>query len=462
VIPQKSWRKTALHLFSASVLIFLACKGLSAAPKLDVGTEYRIRGVAFRNPTYGSELPLGTQKTINQSYYSHRARIYLKGRLDPGIEIASTIQAIGIAGSSAPVLNRYPDEDFSPFIENVYIQVNEMWDWPLSVTLGRQPYVWGSGLLIADDGLGFDALRLDAGPFWGIRTKFFTAKDRDRIGGSNDSDLHMAGIEYTWGIHNIKLGWVLEQNKSGSPYTNLTSTVPINADSLSRSFIDLQVTGNLKRGAFYKAEFALQQGTAKLPGQNIKLSGSALTFEGGFDFVHPRYRRMVLAFVFMQGSGDDPNTSDKDEKFNPSFGHKFDGLERDGLGEFFAATPYSFFNEDKIVVSNQIGGVLQTFPYTALFSGLRTFGFRGTANPIEGFVAGLEFYLYTARQLPDIRFGSPTTITDNALGRELIISASYTYSRRIKFSLRWGKFFPSATLNDKGSSRLIFEAAGRF
>ena len=387
----------------------------------------------------------------------------MTGKLDPGIEIASVISAIGVSGSSAPLLGRYPNENFTPFIENVYARANELFGWPLNLTVGRQPFVWGSGLLIADDGLGFDGIRLEAGPYWGLRGHLFTAKAREKFNGENDQDLHLAGLSTSWGIHNVRLGFVLEQDKSGSPYSSISATAPVVSNEISRRFIDLQVDGRLEQGAFYKAEYTMQMGKAKLPGGDVKLSGSALTFEGGFDFVHPRYRRMVLAFVFMQGSGDDISTTEENEKFNPSFGHKYDGLERDGYGEFFAATPYSFFNQDKVIVQNQVGGgAIQSFPYDWLFSGMRTFGFRGSINPWEPFTAGLEFYLYSARETPDIRNKGLTTITETAIGRELVLKGTYTYAKRVNFTLRWGKFFPNATLNNLGSSRLILEASAKF
>lgn len=455
-------KKYSLLIFNVVGLLLIATP-LYCTPKLDVGAEYRFRGIQLNNPTYTSEAPIGSGKTIDQKYYSHRARVYLKGKLDPGIEIGTVIQAIGLAGSTGPVLNRYPNENFSPFMENIYIQANEIYDWPVNLTIGRQPYVWGTGLLISDDDLGFDGIRLDAGPLWGIRSHFFTAKSVDKLAGENDKDLNLAGLSYKWGIHNIKLGWIWERDQSGTTYMNLSTTNPVTSDKISRQFFDLQVSGKLEQGAFYSAEYTMQKGRASIPGQEITLSGSALTFEGGFDFTHPRYKRMILAFVFMQGSGDDSGTKDEDEKFNPSFGQKYDGLERVGCGEFFAATPYTFFNEDKIMVTPKEQGVAGTpMPYNILFSGVRTFGFRGSVNPWTPFVAGLEFYLYTAREIPDIRNGAPTTITENSLGRELVISASYNYSKRINFMLRWGKFFPSQNLNDVGSSRLIFEVNGKF
>src|SRR3989338_1982897 len=162
------------------------------------------------------------------------------------------------------------------------------------------------------------------------------------------------------------MGYIIETDKTGSQYTSLAATNPVTADKIKRSFIDMQLSGRFEQGAFYRAEYAMQGGKVNLRSplardqavKDITLSGSALTFEGGFDFIHPRYRRMVLAFVFMQGAGDDPLSKDENEKFDVAFGRKHDGLERVGYGEFFAATPYGFFNEDKAVLGVPVGSTI--------------------------------------------------------------------------------------------------------
>ncbi|MBI2915341.1 MAG: hypothetical protein HYY07_00605, partial [Elusimicrobia bacterium] len=265
-----------------------------------------------------------------------------------------------------------------------------------------------------------------------------------------------------WGIHNIRFGWILEEDRAGTPYANIIDTTPVTSDRVSRQFFDIHLAGTLEKGAFYSLEYVLQKGKAKTFSKEMTLSGDALTFEGGFDFIHPRYKRMLLAFVFMQGSGDSSTTSDEDEKFNPSFGHKLDGMERSGYGEFFAANPYSFFNEDKVIIPVKVGDkVVATRSYTSLFSGIRMFGFRGSVQPWDFFTAGLEYYLYTAMQKSEIGIGA-ATITEKSLGRELVIKGEYRYHKHLTFGIRWGKFFPSSTLNDVGSSRLMFEASGRF
>ncbi len=443
------------------ITLLLTTTRLLQAAVIDIGSEYRLRSVTLANPTYTSEAPIGSGKTIDQNYFSHRARVYLKGKFDPNIEVGTVIQAISIAGSTAPFINRYPKEDLTPFIENAYIKANEIYDFPINLTLGRQPYQWGTGLLISDDGLGFDAIRLDAGPFWNISTHLLTAKVKEQIT-LGDRDLHLAGLSYDWGLNKIRAGYVIEVDQTGSSYFNLSSTTSVSSEKISREFIDFQLEGRLEKGAYYNAEYVIQRGYARVPGKETTLSGSALTFEGGFDFIHPRYKRMILAFVFMQGSGDSSSTADGDEKFNPSFGHKFDGLERSGRGELFAGNPTTFFNEDKVIIPITVGSsVIATRPYNTTYSGIRTFGFKGSVQPWDYFIAGLEYYLYTAMEKSELGIGAPSLI-QKSIGRELVISGQINYFKTLSFSIRWGKFFPSSILNDVGSSRLILEAQGRF
>lgn len=445
-----------LYLFASLPLVH-------AEQKLDIGAEYRLRGLSFTNPTYASEEPLGQNKTIWQKYYSQRARVYLKGNLNPKIEISAVLQAIGVSGFTQPLLGRYPKEDFTPFLENIYIKADEIQDWPVSLTFGRQPYIWGSGLLISDDGLGFDGLRLDVGPFWGFRTHFFHAKNAERLTGDFDKSFSLAGLSYKWGIHHIRFGWINERDRSGTPYSHLRATTPVSSDDINRQFINLNLEGRLEKGAFYNLDFAIQRGKAKISDKEIRLSGSALTFEGGFDYIHPRYKRMILAFVFMQGSGDLSATADEDEKFFASFGRRYDGLERVGIGEFLAASPSGFFNDHTAMVPIRVGNVvMQRHSFTNLFSGIRSFGFRGSINPWEPFLAGLEFHLFSARETPDIRNHAPTTITDAAMGRELVISGSYLYAKRIQIAIRWGHFWANPIMNGVVSTRLLFEVSGKF
>ncbi len=105
------------RFFSFLFLSFLlSAFNLNAAPKLYIGAEYRLRGIQLNNPTFGTEGAVGANQTIDLKYYSQRARIYITGKFDPGIEVGSVIQSLGVAGSTVSAFGRYPKEDFTPFI----------------------------------------------------------------------------------------------------------------------------------------------------------------------------------------------------------------------------------------------------------------------------------------------------------------------------------------------------------
>ena len=68
-----------------------------ASSILDIGTDYRMRGVSISNADFGA--------TSGQSYtyYSQRALAHIGARFSPNIEFMTQFQALGVAGSSATV-----------------------------------------------------------------------------------------------------------------------------------------------------------------------------------------------------------------------------------------------------------------------------------------------------------------------------------------------------------------------
>src|ERR1019366_6039272 len=105
-----------------------------AASVLDIGTDYRLRAISINKADYGL--------TGNQNYplhYSQRAEPPNGGRCSPNIEFMTQFQALGVAGSSAsvsnvtvdPTQNRYPNTNFSPWIQTAYMKANHLYDSPV-------------------------------------------------------------------------------------------------------------------------------------------------------------------------------------------------------------------------------------------------------------------------------------------------------------------------------------------
>ena len=146
------------------LLAALLAPSRAGAASLDVGTSYRMRAVSYTN--------LNLQEPPNEhSFITQNAGLsvfvrniqmsgleLLRETGDTTMDVGISLRGVGVAGSStalqAPFTQigaQYPNTTFTPFIENVYAQANELFGWPVNLTVGRQPFVWGSGLLIADD-----------------------------------------------------------------------------------------------------------------------------------------------------------------------------------------------------------------------------------------------------------------------------------------------------------------------
>ncbi|MBI3291871.1 MAG: putative porin, partial [Elusimicrobia bacterium] len=135
------------------------------ATSLNLGAEYRIRGNTISNPDFD------TSTNDRRGFYSHRMRLYLNSQVAPSVELGTKLQAIGVVGSTTstvtdrlvnPAGSRYPNTEFTPWIEHAYLAFRTPFNWPMSLTVGRQPIKVGDGLLLSDDDLGLTGIRAQA------------------------------------------------------------------------------------------------------------------------------------------------------------------------------------------------------------------------------------------------------------------------------------------------------------
>ena len=168
-----------------AALFFLFISGTAfAVSTLDIGTDYRLRGISLDKTDYGAT----TDQTF--SYYSQRALAHIGGKFSPNIEFMTQIQALGVAGSSTsitnpvvnPAGNRYPNTSFSPWVQWAYMKASHVYDSPIDLTIGRQPIMLGDGLILSDDDLGFTGIKIDGQlPWYDLQAKAFTFKAGDAL-----------------------------------------------------------------------------------------------------------------------------------------------------------------------------------------------------------------------------------------------------------------------------------------
>lgn len=413
---------------------------------LDLGAEYRLRGITVSNPDFSSK--------DGRGFLSHRMRLYLSSHLSPQIELATKLQAIGVVGSTTatvtdtlvnPAGSRYPNTQFTPWIEHAYLTFRAPTQWPAALTVGRQPILIGDGLLLSDDGVGLTGVRAQTKlPLrWDVGMEVFTFKAIEKFHRESDLDLFGALANLRRETSLWELFWLLERDHSGTKQPN-----PVTGDDtnvINRYFVDLRLDRQLQ-GAFYKLEGAMQRGRVEkrdpLKG-NPSLGGFAFLFTGGFVAEHQKLGELKLSGVFGQASGNDGGGTDKG--FRPNFGHQFDGLERHGFGEYYGASLYDVY------------GGLPTG-----HSGVRVMGGGGEFIPRFGATLGLFYYLFSSRE----QLGSAAS-TDNDLGSEFDATLAYRLSKLANLRCVYATFLPG-TANKAGkssagsSSRFSLEAAARF
>jgi hypothetical protein len=459
----------------AGMTVMCVTRSLFAASTLDIGTQYRIRGISMTRTDYGAT------DNQNYAYFSQRALAHVGGRFSPNIEFMMQFQAIGVVGSSSPLtnpivnpaLNRYPNTNFTPWIQTAYMKANQLYDLPLDLTIGRQPITLGDGFILSDDDLGFTGIRLESRlPWYGLKAQAFTFKIADSLQGASDTDVF--GVEFTKPARNIRyqLAWVSERDATGSTVyirptenPNDANRFPAGAQTdftasrITRTFYDARLEGRLLEGGFYKAELAFQSGSVSRSSAtlgHVDLGGYAFLVSGGLYTKFSKYGPIEVHGLFGVASGDGGDPT-KDKSFRPTFGHRFDGLERGGFGEYYGASLYDAIPSARYNPSASTPAVSGLPPGN---SGIRVIGAGVTTHPTSLVSIGIDYFVYTSQESAIF---SPAPSESN-LGSELDFGIGFAYTNYMAFRFT-AAFFATGKAYGAfrdDAKRLVLEAIGRF
>ena len=489
--PGVSFIITRMKKIVALGLLFL-CSSAYASSILDIGTDYRLRTISITKADYGL--------TGNQNYplyYSQRAEAHIGGRFSPNLEFMTQFQALGVAGSSGSITNvtvdpsqgRYPNTNFSPWIQWAYMKANHLFDTSVGLTIGRQPITLGDGLILSDDDLGFTGVRVDATlPWYDIRANVFTFKPGQNLSNTNGG-IDIYGFELTKPVTNMRYQFsvVNEHDASGStvfirPSENASANNPqfltlpgvtpqnfnFTATNINKTFLDTRVDYRLAEGGFIKAEAALQTGqvnrdpslgtsTAAALGYSpsVTLGGYAFLVSGGLFTRFSKYGPIEIHGLFGLASGDSGGGTDN--AFQPDFGHQYDGMERSGFGEFYGSTLYNALPSSSYgasASSPSVSGLPQGN------SGIRVIGAGVTTHPTSLISVGIDYFVYTAEESTNF---SPAP-SESSLGTELDIGAGLAYTNYLTFRATYAIFSPGKAYGafTNNATRFALEAVGRF
>src|SRR3989339_767991 len=139
------------------------------ASKLDLSSEVKIKHLSYKNATFD---PLSGSK---ENFITQEAalgfilkNIILEKSLDSSMDVGIVFYGIGIAGSTYTVktpfnkaAEQYPNTAMIPFIREAYIKVYKAFGKNLTMTMGRQMFTLGSGMLLSSNPAGFTGARLE-------------------------------------------------------------------------------------------------------------------------------------------------------------------------------------------------------------------------------------------------------------------------------------------------------------
>lgn len=441
----------------------------ASAASLDVTASYKMKAQSYTN------LNLGVGESSNHSFVTNDARLGMavkkiplesRGGEDATMDVGLILRALGVSGSTAAAaapFDRaaayYPNADLTPFIENAYMRVNHLWGLPWEATFGRQTFRLGGGLLLDDDGAGLTGVSARGElPWWGMKAEGFVFDDRDTNGTFAPNSLQLFGASLDLPTEGV---WELTQlfersranklvygcNYAGNPELNGCRI----AKSL-KSFTSLRY--QISYGPMvFDGEAAVQRGAATPTGTTP--APNHITYRGDAQVVRMKWKQRlyksgegIARFSLARGSGDNPNTPTTDEAFYPARGHRFNGLERVGFGEFYAATPY-----------DALGGSYSTATVSGLppnASGIIVVGAGYTPPAYRGFNLDIDYFLYQAER---VRSGSRT------LGMEWDFRLRYPIRDHFNLAFTAAVFRAGTATNGFGkgvSRKYSFEASGRF
>lgn len=432
----------------ALILAVLLCAAASRlrADSLSVETEYRLRGINYSNLDYDK-----TTSSDSLHYYSQRLRIGIAGKFAPDIEIGSRLTAVGISGSTVNYFNApYPRTDFTPYVENAYVKIKKLADSDVDLTVGKVTLAYGDGLILGDNGIGYNTIKIDgsfntpipllhfgigkrfySGLAW-IPTRFetFLSKVSEAINQDKDSDLMGGVLTFDVNRNLFEIGYFDSRDYSGTLYRRGSNYYATH--SISKNFLDFRI-GKKDRQGSYQFELAREAGSVvKDDGTSVNIEAMGWVAEGkliGDKTKLGKVEARALLGVFSGDQNPGSTGSDTDGLFSPDYTKKWDGLERAGYGNLFGAVPQGSFLE-----------------LPASYSGINTLGIGAAFTPLYAWTFGVDYYLFSASQGPK---GAPTASgferifgAEFSLGIEMDLSAKILLNKYAEMKLSYDRYTP--------------------
>ncbi len=411
-------------------------------PKINIGGEIRVRAYDLQN------IWDFNHKT-DSDYWSvlrNRTSIHLTAEMENHISgfIKITNQNYG-EGITRQKVDQWEEDNKSNkiFMDNVYININKIFELPINLRFGRQNLVYGSGFVLFDGqsqfastSAYFDGIKLtyDISEKVTVDLLYFKDEENSLDNKSND-DITLSGLYMSNKIQ------VLGDNQ----HFYLLNR---NDENLNKNIFmcGLRFTNQFDFGLDYSLEGAWQTGDFS---DSLKQNALGSKMELGYKlnkvFAQPRF---FIGYVYL--SGDKNGSSDKNEAWDVFYG---------GWPQFGDILAWKFINLGTINNISQYdpnyncgsstGGEVVYSNFKMLTLGIHTI-------PFEKFS--------TKFSLSQIYINQTMGNLKNDFGRVFQWKTNFAYSKYLNFALYASLISPGDTFGDQAdpASEIFIEAKLKF
>jgi len=427
-----------LTFFGPLATFLVLLPAAASATKLDLSSEINIRASNYQHLMY-------SQQRNSQPLYAENATlgfvikgIRLEKTRDSTMDMGVVLKSAGVSAGTSTItsaqlqdgINRLPNTNGTPFVKEAYVRIYRFLRPGITATLGRQAFTLGQGMALSDDGLGIPGARLEAENLLNRNAKgemFFFRPFKDlkyyKIYGGG---VYYPSREGLWHVYHF---WEQEDGPGSELFYDTISK--------TKKFTGLRYFLN-HNALDFDGEVLLQRGQAKTAAATIDYSAYAFLIKGAWSQNLSFFGRSRMRLAYGRASGNPRTPSTTDTAFFPSFGKKYDGIERSGFGAIAGATLY-----DTIKTSSTQNGL----PYGV--SGLNVINL-GADLPYKKFMFSADFYRFRASQ--NISGGSLQ------IGSETDLKAVYKMGEDLQLSAVYAVFTPLSLYTQTTPVKLVSTA----
>lgn len=340
------------------------------------------------------------------------------------------------------------EDHIGPNLERGWYQVNVgralgIWQpsdpWDLSVKVGRQSVVFGTGyaLDLPVDGVTFSTSLHDVrfrGLFSRTLPSFPNIDSSEPVNGDGARRLFGFEVSYEGWENHRPFAYALWNDD----FTNEVPNDPLQNYAYDSQYWGFGIQGELARNLAYWAEGVFETGQSFGDGDFIRRDDiQAWGWDVGFEYFWDIPVRPRISAEYMFASGD------ADRFFSPTnaFGGNTSGLDQSFIGFGYRDTGIAF---------------------APALSNLHVFRLGGSVLPfreieqLREFELGTNWFLY----LKHHRFAAisdPTAdLNDHYVGWEMDYFANWRIASDLSWTVRWGVFFPGDAFSDTDARHFVF------